>query len=316
MVDNQIRKTLRELKKLFKETFKSIDKQTIQRERKVFSNQILYTVLVMINKNCGYQEAVLDLNIKKVFDYEVSYQAINNKVLSGKFSEQFGRLNNLIIEKFFEGKTSRRIFGVDGSQVNLGLSNIKNGFRQVQSGKYSQGLLTLIFDVQNQIPYGYQLTKTTNERVAFYDLVMKINNISPEVDIFIFDRGYFSSELVNQIFSLNKDFLFRLPCHLNIIKQLEISGSTDKLINYNGKTIRIVKYQIPTGWKISKYDGDPGPFKLIRTSNNYYLATTLIDQIANPIELIKQLYHQRWSTEECYKKIKGKFNSGTFHSVP
>jgi len=109
MVDNQTRKTLRELKKLFKETFKSIDKQTIQRERKIFSNQILYTVLVMINKNCGYQEAVLDLNIKKVFDSEVSYQAINNTVLSGKFSEQFGWLNDQIIEKFFVGKTSRRI---------------------------------------------------------------------------------------------------------------------------------------------------------------------------------------------------------------
>jgi len=198
----------------------------------------------------------------------------------------------------------------------LSISNIKNGFRQIQNGKHCQGLLTLIFDVQNQIPFGYQLTKNTNERVAFDDLLMKIDNSSVRrKDLFIFDRGYFSSKLVEQVFSLNTDFLFRLPCHLNIVKQLEMSGSNDQLINYKGKSIRIIKYQIPSKLKIVKNNEGPKQFKLIKPMNNYYLATTLTDQIANPIEVIKQFYHMRWSIEECYKKIKSKFNSGTFHSV-
>ena len=40
-----------------------------------------------------------------------------------------------------------------------------------------------------------------------------------------------------------------------------------------------------------------------------------VDMSIYPIEVLKEFYHQRWSVEECYKKIKGKFNSGTFHSI-
>ena len=92
----QIKKTVKELKKLFKETFRSIDDQTIQRKRKVFSNQVLYLFLIMSTNHCGYQEALLDLNIKKLIDNNVSYQAINNKVLSGEFSQHFFSLNDQI----------------------------------------------------------------------------------------------------------------------------------------------------------------------------------------------------------------------------
>ena len=59
----QIKKTVKELKKLFKETFKSIDDQTIQRKRKVFSNQILYLFLVMSTNNCGYQQTCPELTV-------------------------------------------------------------------------------------------------------------------------------------------------------------------------------------------------------------------------------------------------------------
>ena len=312
----QIRKTVKELKRFFKKTLKLIDDQTIQRERKVFSNQILYMFLVMSTNNCGYQEALLDLNMKKLVNNNVSHQAINNKVLSGKFGEHFFSLNDQIIQKFFDKEQPRRIFAVDGSQTNLSRSLEKNGFRQNDNKKYCQGLLTLIFGVEHQIPFGYKLTQTTNERVAFYDLVMKISNSSiRDKDLFIFDRGYFSSEMVGQMFSLNKDFIFRLPCNLNVVKHLEASGSNDQLITMNGKSVRIVKYQIDSKKKIVHNDNGPKPLKIIRKINNYYLATTLIDQTAYPIEVLKEFYHQRWSVEECYKKIKGKFNLGTFHSV-
>jgi len=85
----------------------------------------------MSTNHCGYQEALLDQNIKKLIDNNVSHQAINKKVLSGKFSQHFFSLNDLIIQKFFNGKTSKRIFAVDGSQANLSCSVKKNGFRHL-----------------------------------------------------------------------------------------------------------------------------------------------------------------------------------------
>ena len=83
------------------------------------------------------------------------------------FSEQFGRLNDLIIEKFFEGKTSRRICWNDNLKTNIKKSRSMNGFRQIQNGKHCQGLLTMIFDVHNQIPFGHTSRLITGKWVAF-----------------------------------------------------------------------------------------------------------------------------------------------------
>ena len=131
----------------------------------------------------------------------------------------------------------------------------------------------------------------------------------------IFDRGYFSNELVRKIQHLNKDFLFRLPKNLNIVKTLEASQTNDQVITLKGKSLRVIKYQIPSIQKIAKNNQGPKPFKMIIHMNNYYLATTLTDQITYSIEVLKELYHQRWSVEECYKTIKGNFHAGTFHSI-
>ena len=119
MNNSQTKKTVRELKKIFLQTFKSIDQKTMKRKRKVFSNHILYMFLLMSVNQCGYQDALFDLNTKKLIDNNVSHQAINKKVLSGKFKQHFFSLNDQIIQKFFKKERSGRTFGVDGSQVNL-----------------------------------------------------------------------------------------------------------------------------------------------------------------------------------------------------
>jgi hypothetical protein len=162
MNNSQVKKTVRELKKISNQTFRSINEKTIQRQRKVLSNHILYMFLLMSVNQCGYQDALFDLNTKKLIDNNVSHQAINKKVLSGKFSEHQISLNDQIIQKFFKKERSGRTFGVDGSQVNLSSSLRNNGFRSVKSLKYCQGLLTIIFDIDFQIPFAYQLTSSTN----------------------------------------------------------------------------------------------------------------------------------------------------------
>ena len=122
---------------MFTETFKSINEQTIQRKIKVFSNQIQNLFLVMSNNHIGYQEALLDLNIKKRIDNNVSHQAINKKSSSTCGSLRAENFHlfiypwYLIIQKFFNGKTSKRIFAVDGSQANLSCSVKNNGFRHL-----------------------------------------------------------------------------------------------------------------------------------------------------------------------------------------
>jgi hypothetical protein len=333
----QVKKTLRNIKNMFQETFKSIDDQTIIRRRKIFSNHILCAMLFRSANNCGLQEALLDMKIKELINDDVTHPAINQKVTSGKFSEHFFSLTNKIINQFFSN--GKRTFGVDGSQVNLSSRLHKNGFRKVQTQTHCQGLLTLIFDTDKKIPIEYRLTPSTNERTAFYDSLMKIPQSSlRKNDLFIFDRGYFSCDLVGKILSLDKDFIFRLPRNLSMVKNLQ---GDDQIISINGKPLRVIKYQIPSKskttqvfktikspsmkrkiineGKISKtipaISMKPKAIKKDVKMNDYYLGTSLLDPIKYPIEVLKELYHQRWSVEECYKTIKGTFHDGTFHSI-
>jgi hypothetical protein len=158
---------------------------------------------------------------------------------------------------------------------------------------------------------------------------MKIeHNCSRKKDLFIFDRGYFSHDMVEKILSLDKDFIFRLPKNLLMVKNLE---GNNQVIILKGKPLRLIRYQIPSKIRITKnvqtfkminhvsekqrIIKTDKPFKVINKKNDYYLGTSLIDQKKYPIEVLKEMYHQRWSVEECYKTIKGTFHNGTFHSI-
>ena len=127
--NNHRKKIIKKLKTVLKERLKLIDDQTIERSRKIHSRHIISTLYSMIINHCGYQEAVTDLKIKGLIEKNISYQAINKKILSGKFSKQLYDLNQELIKIFF--KSDHRNYAVDGSKINLSHSLITKGFKVI-----------------------------------------------------------------------------------------------------------------------------------------------------------------------------------------
>ena len=314
----------------FQTQFKAIDQQTNLRERKIHTMDVFYLMCRMINKKYSYQEAVTEMRIDNLIR-NVSAQAFNHRVTSGRYVQPFYQLIQKFTDNFITSDKHQHIYAVDGSKINLGLSMTKYGFSKCRNRPYATGLISVLYDIEHQTPIEYQLSHVLNERTLFYDQLMrlKMNNGKQEdtsrssSDIFIFDRGYYSSEMMDKMNTLFQNFIFRIKNNLKIIKQLGSSGSDDMIIDSNGHKMRVVKYTIKTQDDISLKIGSTSKIKLQlkkpipipnQKEKTYYLVTSLLDNTQYPIDKLKQLYHRRWAVEEYYKKIKRNLISGTFHA--
>src|SRR6185295_10639133 len=161
-----------------------------------------------------------------------------------------------------------------------------------------------------EVPLESKHTASLDERGVFLDLL-----IDQKGKIFVFDMGYYSKEFIRK-FSLNKnnDFVIRVPIKPNYILKFNASGETDKVIPFEGRTVRLVKYFMKDHEFECSKDLTTGRVKIVRASKPYFLITSLLDKEKFPLEKLKEFYHKRWSIEEYYKIVKKKFPSGTFHS--
>jgi hypothetical protein len=148
-----------------------------------------------------------------------------------------------------------------------------------------------------------------NERIIFHDQARKLQKTSTqEKDIFIFDRGYYSLDLMTKIFHFNRYFQLRLKKNMNIVQDLERLGVDDHTITINGQPVRVIKYVIINNSKrrIRIVQSKSGEYKKCalpkafddQQRTSYYLLTSLMDQTQYPVSKLKEMYHQRWSIEE------------------
>jgi len=311
-----------------KSQFKSIDQQVNLRERKIHTEDVFYLMCLLITKKCSYQEAVTSMRVDEFID-KVSAQAFNNRILSGQYVQPFYQLIHQFTEKFICSPGQEHIYAVDGSKFNILLTMIKYGFKKFKNRPYTTGLISVLFDLKYNIPVEFQLSTVLDERTLFFNQLtqLKMPNEKPDntykytSDIFIFDRGYYSEEMVNKIYSLFQNCIFRVKNNLRLVKQLDQSGSDDMITNLNGRQMRIVKYTLQTPPEIHPKNSSSNKI-VLRLKNpickrkmaTYYLITSLTDVNQYPVSKLKELYHRRWSVEEYYKKIKRNFISGTFHS--
>jgi hypothetical protein len=186
---------IKNIQKILKSSINNINQQIIVRERKLNFNEILYGSIFKCMNNSSYQDVSSQINldfIKRNVNTTISKTAFINKK-NAIPNEYFLDINNNIIEHIFNIDNKPRIYGVDGSFINLFKSFNKYGFQYASSNKtYCQGIISCLYDIDNKIPINYNLIKTRNEREAFRDQIkyLKFN------DIVIFDRGYYSYDLV------------------------------------------------------------------------------------------------------------------------
>lgn len=240
----------------------------------------------MINNKSSYfiSNSYLKINTNKT----ISVQAINKRRKNMDVA-LIDEVNDKLLDKIYIShknvKSDKgRMIAVDASQINLDKELHKDGFKLSRNGKYCIGKLGSLFDIDNQIPINYSLSKSFNERQILIEQLKYVN----ENDTLIMDGGYYSKKLVNIFIDHNINFIFRLHSDSTLIKKHELNTAFDIVsINNNNKSVtcKIVTFE--------KKDGDK--------TETIYLLTNLIKH--RPMTLTKK-YWDRWDIETDFRKLK------------
>jgi hypothetical protein len=184
-----------------------------------------------------------------------------------------------------------RIFAVDGVNVILDKNLAKFDFKLSDNKFYAKGLISCIYDVMNNITVNYNLVKHSDERRAFLDQLKYVR----KGDIVIFDRGYYSNELIKILTDKGIHYIFRMKKDSKMVKELNKTDlkslKQDIIIKNNTIPVRVVKYEI-----------EPLKTNVRAPKNNmYYVLTSLMN---HDILMLKNLYHSRWSIETSFRFAK------------
>lgn len=252
---------------------------TVARMRKNDTTDAILYKLYYTNKCSTQEQATIKLNESKNNKNKSSRQSLVKK--ENKLTADFyKKLSNKIyyeINKNCANKYTKTIIAVDGTFPTFLNTLSKDGFKMNKKGESVTPLITGLFNITTNYPVMLELAKDKNERKSFMDFVKNksefINNI------FVFDRGYASIALFKFMQKNNMQYVCRIKENSKYV-----SDDDDKIIlssPKNGIKIRIIKYVV--------------------NDKNYYIATNVFDY---SVGLIKNIYHDRWSSEEYYKYLK------------
>jgi hypothetical protein len=234
--------------------------------------------LLKINFNNEVYNSV-NKSLKNDINLNVSKQAISKKRKQIKCEDIKDIFMKLVKHVYDSGILKKQIYAIDGSKLSYKKCLSIEGFKLTRNKTYTKSLLSTVYDVDNKIPVNCSVTKKFDERKTVIDDLM---NTFKKDDIIVFDRGYFSKELILELMKNRLKYVIRMVKSSLLVKYLNKNKIEDNtFIMYNLFWMRIVKYKI--------------------NDTEYYLATNIFSK---DINYLKDLYHKRWSIEEFYKTIK------------
>ena len=172
---------------------------------------------------------------------------------------------------------------VDGSKINLNIKLQEEGYSLNPNELMTSGYILGIYDAAQQNPIAMKLYKSHNERQAVIDFLKDTEQYRDYV--FIFDRGFYSSELERKLKQKGILYVFRMKANSKLIPESFHDNTKDRCD-------QIVKDKDNFERRIVKF-----------TVNNktFFLATALVDNTKYSIDILMQIYHDRWSVEEYFK---------------
>ncbi len=203
-----------------------------------------------------------------------------------------------------------RVFAVDGSKLTLPRQLAAAGYLPPgEHAHYPQGLLSCLLRLHSRLPVDFDLCPHNNERTA---ALAHLEALAPP-DLVVYDRGYYSFELLWSHLRRDLHAVFRLPRNIcPAIDRFSDSDRTDSLVRIlpGPDTLRELSRKYPrTHWQ-------PVPLRLVQythASTTYVLGTTLLDPSRYRVADLADLYHARWGIEEMYKISKQFLEVQQFH---
>ena len=212
---------IKELQKILNSNIKNINDKIIKRDRKINFKEILYGSIYKCINNTSYQDVSSRINldfIKRNIDITITNTAFIKK-RNNIPNEYFLDINDSFVNYIFKNDNKPRIYAVDGSFINLFKNFDKYDFMYASKNKtYCQGIISCLYDVDNKIPINYFLLKTKDEREAFRNQIKYLRS----GDTVIFDRGYYSYDLVEKLELIGVNYIFRLKSDKKEVKIIKL----------------------------------------------------------------------------------------------
>lgn len=197
----------------------------------------------------------------------------------------------------------RRLVAVDGFVLNLhdspenrrAFGRPKNG---TSLGAFPQARIVALCEVGSHVFFNF-LVKPI--RCGEATLAKHVYRYLPSESMLLFDIGFCSYELMQQVIDGGSDFLGRSKPSRCFKKMKVLSdgsylskiyGSTyDRIHDRNGTVVRVIEYTLD----------DP---QRVGHGETHRLITTLLDEHEHPAETLIVLYHARWEEEVAIDEAK------------
>lgn len=304
-----------EIKDLFERKFKEYDDKWMERERKINTKFLVLFILRLVipKDDRGYANTLLEIfnNFLNIGCKDHPKALALSSICEARMKldpEIFREISHGIFKIWEEYNEKKhlwhglRLYGIDGTKILLPKELLAYGFKKEgEHVHYPHGLLSSMYDLLTGLPCDYSFVNHGNERICALDHLKNTEKPS----LHIYDRGYFSFELLSFHHKAKKDVLFRLQTKIRIkvIDDFWDSSETDKEVLIF-PTERFTK-KIKKG--LSEVGLEPIRVRLIKyvlDGNLYVLLTTLLDKEKYPENSLKEVYHIRWGHEEMIKISK------------
>lgn len=205
----------------------------------------------------------------------------------------------------------RRLLAVDGTKINVPRELLRAGYAlPTTSSYYPQGLVSCLYRAGERLPVDYELSADLDER----RLAQRHLSHVRAGEVVVYDRGYFSFELLHQHRLRGIDCIFRLAGNSAAdFREFIDSGEQERLIDLRpGRdTLRRIRNKRPG------FEWQPVRVRCVSYrvgGSDYHLATTLTDSRQFSTAALSDAYHGRWGIEELYKISKRVMEVGPFHA--
>ena len=283
--------------KQFLNTFRKSPKD-FTRNRKVTFTTMILLILSSLGRSiqAGIDEFIITMNT----DFDTySKQAFSKRRQCIK-PEAFLKILKLSSEFFYENADFKtfhnyKILAVDGSKIDLPYNKQLMDKYGCQKGTNNsiQALASCVTDVMNNIVVDQILAPCcANERLLAQQHIQHLNEVKTGKEIILFDRGYPSSELIDELEKNNMKYVMRCGSVFTKGLKKKLKGN-DCVITH-----KFEKTKIELTMRIVSFP--------ISSKNTEMIVTNIFDKEFKPDDF-KILYNMRWGIEKTYNCVKNMF---------
>jgi len=250
----------------------------------------------LVKHDYAYQHKIKLIDKNKIKTIKENYKEQIDKV-TDDYNNKINNTTDRIIKKELKeqkNKSKQLLFNERDNkikQIKLNVSEtIRKNNKKTKNGLFCRSLCSTLYDVNNLIPIAVKETNNfANENYHAIELLeqIKLNDNT----IIIFDRKYYSKQLLKYLNNRNIIPIFRMDIDNNMVKYLIKNNFNENIFTIENIKFKVVSYKID--------------------NEDYYIGTIKTELT---IAEIQQLYWKRWSIEEFYKNLKHKMK-GWFYNV-